>query len=56
MMSIHDPYAAYCLDEAGAYLLMQAKPPNYRRAALRPANRDRRQLQLLRRVGADVRL
>lgn len=56
MLGITDPYAAYCLDEAGAFLIGQKEPPNYRRLAMRPANRDKRQLELLGKLGAKVNI
>lgn len=28
-MGVHDPYTAFCLDEAGAWLLSQKEPPAY---------------------------
>lgn len=28
-MEEHDPYTAYCLDEAGAWLMSQKEPPGY---------------------------
>lgn len=56
MLGIEDEYTAYCLDEAGAFLLAQPEPPNYRRIQMRAANRDKRQLRLLKQLGADVRI
>ena len=29
MLGVADEYTAYCLDEAGAWLLRQKQPPNY---------------------------
>lgn len=31
MLSIHDDYVAYCVDEAGAWLVGQKEPPRYGR-------------------------
>jgi hypothetical protein len=56
LLDAQDAYTAYCLDEAGAYLLAQPKPPNYRRADMKPANRDKRQLMMLKQLGANVKL
>jgi hypothetical protein len=54
MLAITDPYTAYCLDEAGAFLIGQKEPPNYKRLQMLPANRDKKQLALLQRLGAKV--
>lgn len=57
MLGIKDDYIAFCLDEAGAFLLAQPDPPNFKRRQPRtPANRDKQQLMLLRQLGADVQL
>ena len=57
-MSIQDEYTAYCLDEAGAFLMRQKKPPDYRikAKAAKPINRNRAALQSLRALGARVEI
>lgn len=57
MLGILDPYTAYCLDEAGAFL-MAREPPNYKKLALKgkqkPINKDKKALMLMQKLGAKV--
>jgi hypothetical protein len=53
-LRIKDEYTAYCLDEAAAFLLMQATKPDYRKRT--PINRNKKALESLKRYGAKVQL
>lgn len=59
LLHIEDPYTAYCVDEAGAYL-MSREPPNYRKLAQKsrrkPINKDKNALMLLEQLGAKVNI
>lgn len=57
MLGIKDEYTAYCLDEAGAFLMAQPSPPKYSKDGKKKKkaiNRDRAALQALKQLGAQV--
>lgn len=54
MLNIEDPYTAYCLDEAAAFLLMQNERPDYRKKM--PINRNKKALESLKRYGAKIHI
>lgn len=58
MLGIRDEYIAYCLDEAGAFLMRQKKPPDYalKDKIGKPINRNRAALQALKALGAHVEI
>ena len=58
MLGVRDEYIAYCLDEAGAFLMRQKKPPDYelKDKAGKPINRNRAALQALKALGARVEI
>lgn len=56
MLGITDEYTAFCLDEAGAFLLAQPEPPNYKRQKQKPLNRNLKQIHALKSLGVDVRI
>lgn len=58
LLGMDDPYLAYCLDEAGAYLLSKKRPPRYtaRQLGSTPINRDPQALQAFAAWGAKVKV
>lgn len=56
LLAADDPYIAYCIDEAGAWLLSQKGPPRYTAKQLgkTPINRDPGALRALAALGARV--
>ena len=56
MLGVEDAYIAYCLDEAGAFLLSQKTPPAYAETKKKPINRNKKALEALRAVGAQVNI
>jgi len=58
MLGIKDEYIAYCLDEAGAFLMRQKKPPDYalKDKIGKPINKNRAALQALKALGATVNI
>lgn len=56
MLGVEDAYIAYCLDEAGAFLLSQKEPPKYPETKKKPINRDKDALRALRALGAEVNI
>lgn len=57
-LGIEDSYTAYCLDEAGAFLMAQKEPPRYgqggKKGKKKPINRDREAMRALAALGAQV--
>lgn len=50
LLDLADGYAAYCVDEAGAWLLAQTEPPDY--GEKKPSmNRNAKVLEALKRMG-----
>ncbi len=60
MLGIENTYVAYCINEAGAFLINQEKVPNYKkREAIRKnggLNRNREALLKIREFGASVKI
>ena len=54
LLGLSDPYEAYCLDEAGAWLLSQKKDPVYPDEAKRSALSNKDILLLLKKHGGAV--
>lgn len=56
MLRVTDDYIAYCLDEAGAFLLAQKEPPEYPETKKKPINKNKKALEALRALGANVNI
>lgn len=56
MLGVEDAYTAYCLDEAGAFLLSHKEPPEYPETKKKPINRNKKALKALEALGAKVNI
>ena len=55
MLGVEDSYIAYCIDEAGAFLMRQKEPPHYGKGGKKEAiNRNKDKLRALAAFGAEV--
>lgn len=52
MLGIENDYVAYCIDEAGAFLMRQKEPPRYGRNAGQLRAGDQASLESLCKLGA----
>lgn len=58
LLGVNDPYTAYCIDEAGHYLISQKHPPHYTAKQLgkQAINRDASSVKALAALGAKINI